>query len=845
MKMKSLFPALALLASLSSGFSQVLYTNDFEIDDTANWIVSQGGGTDSAADFFFDYGTQLGIPSAPHSSNGSTHGLRFLCNQSAGVFQGISASPIDKGFVGNFRLRFDMWLNYNGPLGPTTVGGSGSTQCGSAGVGVNGDTAQWAGGSAGTMQGVMFAVTGDGGSGDDYRCYSNATHMAAASGVYVANSRNNTATYYATNFGGASAPAAQATLYPQQTGTTQAGAIGFAWRDVVIEKNGGTVTWTIDGKLIATCATPASFSTNIFFGMFDINGTSSSDVNDLLIASIFDNIQVEALSPSTVSVTASVPTAAEGGSSGEFTFSREGDSSSTVTVNYTMSGSATNGVDYVSLPGSITLNAGETSKTLAISATDDSIAELSETAVLTITSSPNYGTGTASATVSILDNEAPELSISTVASNMYERLPDDYITFRITRKGDLNTALTANVSYSGTAASGRYTSPTTVSVDSLAATADFNVNPVNDSLQNGDQTIIATVTAGTGYSVGAEASSSGTIVDDEYGTETPLFSDSLNSDTSANWTQRFAANNALEDFTLNPAYNLGDDGVPNAPNGSATALKTTVNKNDGSASGAAGINLYPTGQSFSGDFALRFDMFLMQNSGVGTTEFALCGINHSAARTNWILQSTAVNPAGLSDGIWFAIGADASGSAPGDYAAISTNGTTGLPLVLKTTTALSQALNFKKPPYSSGSGAGSPGNLPTSSTKSWADVEIKQIGNVVTLSINKIAVVSYTNTTSFTSGDIMLGYMDPYDSIGSAGGAAYYSNVRVVNLNTAPPTIAISHSGGSVTLTWTGTATLQQASALTGSPTDWSDVVATSPYTTSTTGAAKFYRLKQ
>ena len=47
----------------------------------------------------------------------------------------------------------------------------------------------------------------------------------------------------------------------------------MAWRDVVIEKIGTTVTWTVDGLLIATV--PIDGITfggeDIVFGMFDIN----------------------------------------------------------------------------------------------------------------------------------------------------------------------------------------------------------------------------------------------------------------------------------------------------------------------------------------------------------------------------------------------------------------------------------------------------------------------------------------------------------------------------------------------------------------------------------------------
>jgi hypothetical protein len=55
--------------------------------------------------------------------------------------------------------------------------------------------------------------------------------------------------------------------------------------------------------------------------------------------------------------------------------------------------------------------------------------------------------------------------------------------------------------------------------------------------------------------------------------------------------------------------------------------------------------------------------------------------------------------------------------------------------------------------------------------------------------------------------------------------------------------------GGTATFTWTGTAILQQATALTGSPTDWSDVnpqPGGNTYQVQVSSAAQtFYRLKQ
>lgn len=281
----------------SSG--QVLFADDFDSGQSFFlWSANQGGGTDSSADFAFDY-SQLGIPSAPNSSGGSTIGLKFVVNPSANVFQGISASPIDQHFTGDFEIRLDLWMNF---VGPFPGGGNGSTQMASFGWGTSGTTAQW----AGAKHSLIFAGSGDGGTNPDYRAYLNEYIATGApidvtSGVYAAGtasgSTNNSNAYYA-SLGGETAPAAQTAMYSSQTGTTAVGSLGFAWRDVIIRKNGNVVTWSIDGLLIATVAInnfAALGGDNIFVGAFDINGNSSNDPadpDDLLTNAIYDNIRV-------------------------------------------------------------------------------------------------------------------------------------------------------------------------------------------------------------------------------------------------------------------------------------------------------------------------------------------------------------------------------------------------------------------------------------------------------------------------------------------------------------------------------------------------------------------------
>ena len=140
----------------------------------------------------------------------------------------------------------------------------------------------------------------------------------------------------------------------------------------------------------------------------------------------------------------------------------------------------------------------------------------------------------------------------------------------------------------------------------------------------------------------------------------------------------------------------------------------------------------------------------------------------------------------------------------------------------------------------------------------WADVEIKQLNNIVTLSIDKTPVFVYTNVTVFTSGRLMLGYNDPFDSVGSSDGAVYFSNLRVVSL--ASRMISqIAVNNGSVIINFTtvdgdltaSSFALQSASLVAG---PYSDVANASITPLSVgafqavapqTGSMQFYRIRR
>ncbi len=96
-----------------------------------------------------------------------------------------------------------------------------------------------------------------------------------------------------------------------------------------------------------------------------------------------------------VKVFSNVPNAAEGSTApSKYTIVREGGSNvNALTVNYQLSGEATNGVDYQSLSGTITIPAGSDSVSLDITAVADSLTEAAESVVVEVLSSANYDVG--------------------------------------------------------------------------------------------------------------------------------------------------------------------------------------------------------------------------------------------------------------------------------------------------------------------------------------------------------------------------------------------------------------------------------------------------------------------
>ena len=194
------------------------------------------------------------------------------------------------------------------------------------------------------------------------------------------------------------------------------------------------------------------------------------------------------------------------------------------TVSYRVSGTATAGEDFTPLPGTVSMTGG--AGTIPITILEDQIADDGETIILTLTAANGYTAGTqGSATITITDDDGmtpppppstlPVVSI-TGGGGVSEGAEASF-TVTATPAPPTGATITVNVriSNSGDFASSGQTGSRAVTIDA-SGTASFTITTEDDTTQEEDGRITATVQRGRGYTPhGTTASASVTVTDDE------------------------------------------------------------------------------------------------------------------------------------------------------------------------------------------------------------------------------------------------------------------------------------------------------------------------------------------
>jgi hypothetical protein len=155
----------------------------------------------------------------------------------------------------------------------------------------------------------------------------------------------------------------------------------------------------------------------------------------------------------TISVVATDPTASESGDTGTFTFYRSGAVTGALTVDFAVSGTATESVDYQAIGTSVTFGIGQSTATKTVTVIDDADVEVTETVVVTLQAGTGYVLGAPTvATVNILNDDLPVVTVEATVDAAAEGGADGVFTF--TRTGPTTQALTAAFTLGGTATEG-------------------------------------------------------------------------------------------------------------------------------------------------------------------------------------------------------------------------------------------------------------------------------------------------------------------------------------------------------------------------------------------------------
>ncbi|MFM6222637.1 MAG: Calx-beta domain-containing protein, partial [Dolichospermum sp.] len=204
-----------------------------------------------------------------------------------------------------------------------------------------------------------------------------------------------------------------------------------------------------------------------------------------------------------------------------YTFTRTGATTSALTVNYGITGTA-NSTDYTgATPGTgktITFAAGASTATLTIDPTADTIVESNETVALTLATGTGYNIGTTTAVIGTITNDdlLPKINLSANQTIVEGNTNPQNVTYTVTLSNASTQTITVQyATANGTAIAGAdYTSTSgTLTFNPGVTSQVINIPILNDSLNEANETFSLTLNSPTNASLGTSQTVTTTITD--------------------------------------------------------------------------------------------------------------------------------------------------------------------------------------------------------------------------------------------------------------------------------------------------------------------------------------------
>ncbi len=201
-----------------------------------------------------------------------------------------------------------------------------------------------------------------------------------------------------------------------------------------------------------------------------------------------------------------------------YTVTRSLNLSSPTVVNITTGGTATSGSDYIGGVATVVIPANATTATITIDPSVDSNVEANETVILTVAPGAGYAVGSpAAATGTILNDDVPTATIAVSPPSVAEDGAPILLYTVTLDQANPSAATSVNYSVGGTASNGTdyaaIASPLVIPAGFTTGT--ITVSPSDDATIEANETVLLTLSAGTGYTVGASNAATGTIQNDD------------------------------------------------------------------------------------------------------------------------------------------------------------------------------------------------------------------------------------------------------------------------------------------------------------------------------------------
>jgi hypothetical protein len=191
-----------------------------------------------------------------------------------------------------------------------------------------------------------------------------------------------------------------------------------------------------------------------------------------------------------------------------------------IVISYTVSGTATSGLDFTALSGSVTIPIGQTTATITIPIIDDLIVEGNETVIVTLTAITSGAASlgaTLVATNTIADNDNAAVTIANTTNGQEAGPTAGVFTLTQSKASATNTVIAYTIA--GTATSGTdYTALSgTVTIIAGATTATISIPVIDDAVLDAGETVIITLSSITSglATLGAPLNATNTITDND------------------------------------------------------------------------------------------------------------------------------------------------------------------------------------------------------------------------------------------------------------------------------------------------------------------------------------------